>query len=47
MAVPGSQVDMDVPIREGDYGDKVVAIEPGGVEYIPLTERHGSPIDLF
>jgi NCS1 family nucleobase:cation symporter-1 len=47
MALAGSPVDKDVPVREGDYGDKVVAIEPGGVEYIPLSERHGSPIDLF
>jgi NCS1 nucleoside transporter family len=29
-----------------DYGDKVVAIEPGGVEFIPLNERHGSPLQL-
>src|ERR1700738_2515860 len=47
MAVAGSPVDNDVPVREGEYGDKVVAIEPGGVEYIPLSERHGKPIDLF
>jgi NCS1 family nucleobase:cation symporter-1 len=36
-----------VPVREGEYGDKVAAIEPGGVEYIPLSERHGRPLDLF
>jgi NCS1 nucleoside transporter family len=30
-----------------DYGDKVVAIEPGGVEFIPLNERHGSPLQLL
>ena len=41
------QVAQHIPVREGDYGDKVVAIEPGGVEYIPLSERHGKPIDLF
>jgi NCS1 nucleoside transporter family len=29
-----------------DYGDRVVAIEPGGVEFIPLNERHGSPLQL-
>lgn len=34
-------------VREGDYGDKVVAVEPGGAEYIPLSERHGKPISLF
>jgi NCS1 nucleoside transporter family len=35
------------PIREGDYGTKVVAVEPGGVEKIPLSERHGSPLQLL
>ncbi|MBA2561003.1 MAG: cytosine permease, partial [Propionibacteriales bacterium] len=30
-----------------DYGDKVVAVEPGGVEFIPLRERHGSPLGLL
>src|SRR4051794_34036025 len=35
---------VDDPTR--DYGDKVVAVEPGGVEFIPLDERHGSPIQL-
>src|SRR5260221_3009679 len=39
--------DVHVPAREGDYGEKIVAIEPGGVEYIPLRERHGKPLDLF
>src|SRR6202521_6264013 len=41
------QVGKDVPIREGDYGEKVATIEPGGVEYIALRERHGKPIQLF
>lgn len=41
------QVDVHVPVREGDYGERVVAVEPGGVEYIPLSERHGRPLDLF
>ena len=30
-----------------DYGTKVAAVEPGGVEFIPLDERHGSPIQLL
>ena len=42
-----ADVEKHVPVREGEYGDRVVAVEPGGVEYIPLRERHGSPIDLF
>lgn len=40
-------VEAHVPVREGEYGDRVAAIEPGGVEYIPLSERHGKPLDLF
>ena len=36
-----------VPVREGVYGDRVVALEPGGVEFIPLRERHGRPLDLL
>jgi purine-cytosine permease-like protein len=36
-----------VPVREGQYGDRVVTVEPGGVEYIPARERHGRPLQLF
>src|SRR3954447_13461780 len=35
---------VDDPTR--DYGDKVLAVEPGGGELIPLDERHGSPVQL-
>jgi nucleobase:cation symporter-1, NCS1 family len=41
------EVEKHVPVREGDYGEKVATIEPGGVEYIALKERHGKPMDLF
>jgi len=34
-------------VREGEYGAKVGTIEPGGAEFIPLSERHGKPIGLF
>jgi NCS1 family nucleobase:cation symporter-1 len=34
-------------VREGTYGAKVAAVEPGGAEFIPLSERHGKPIDQF
>ncbi len=34
-------------IREGDYGTKVGTVEPGGIEEIPQSERHGSPIQLL
>ncbi|HYZ53902.1 MAG TPA: cytosine permease [Streptosporangiaceae bacterium] len=39
--VPGAVV------REGTYGERVVAVEPGGAEFIPLNERHGRPLQLF
>src|ERR1700744_2623418 len=37
----------DVEVREGTYGDRVIAVEPGGAEFIPLSERHGRPLQLF
>ena len=43
---PNGSVSVTVPIREGDYGSKVVAVEPGGIEYIASSERHGRPLDL-
>jgi NCS1 nucleoside transporter family len=42
-----TDVEAQVPVREGEYGSKVTAVEPGGIEYIPDRERHGSPIQLF
>src|SRR5215472_12764585 len=39
--------DPDIEVREGTYGDKVIAVEPGGAEFIPLSERHGRPLQLF
>jgi NCS1 nucleoside transporter family len=36
-----------VLVREGDYGEKVGTVEPGGAEFIPLHERHGKPLQLF
>ena len=41
------EVEKHVPVREGEYGERVATVEPGGVEYIALRERHGKPIDLF
>jgi NCS1 nucleoside transporter family len=35
------------PVRPGEYGDRITAVEPGGVEYIPAGERHGSPLQLL
>jgi len=34
-------------VREGSYGTKVTAVEPGGAGFIPLEERHGRPLNLF
>src|SRR6266700_1672388 len=36
-----------VLVREGEYGEKVGTVEPGGAEFIPLHERHGKPLQLF
>jgi NCS1 family nucleobase:cation symporter-1 len=36
-----------VEVREGHYGTKVAAVEPGGAEVVPDDERHGSPVGLF
>jgi NCS1 family nucleobase:cation symporter-1 len=44
---PGGTALIEADVREGTYGDKVAAIEPGGAEYIPLTERHGKPYQQF
>ena len=43
VAEPGTAI----PVREGVYGERVVAVEPGGVEYIADSERHGRPLQLF
>lgn len=36
-----------VLVREGTYGTRVLEVEPGGAEFIPLNERHGKPLQLF
>jgi len=38
---------IEADVREGVYGAKVATIEPGGAEYIPLSERHGKPLQQF
>ena len=42
---PGSEPG--VLVREGSYGTRVLEVEPGGAEFIPLSERHGKPLQLF
>jgi NCS1 family nucleobase:cation symporter-1 len=34
-------------VRPGEYGAKVIAVEPGGAEFVPLRERHGRPVQLL
>ncbi|HEX9033376.1 MAG TPA: cytosine permease [Streptosporangiaceae bacterium] len=38
---------IEAEVREGVYGDKVAAVEPGGAEFIPLGDRHGKPYQQF
>jgi nucleobase:cation symporter-1, NCS1 family len=38
---------IDAEVREGTYGAKVAAVEPGGAGFIPLGERHGTPLGQF
>jgi len=38
---------IEAEVREGTYGDKVAAVEPGGAEFIPLHDRHGKPHQQF
>jgi NCS1 family nucleobase:cation symporter-1 len=39
--------EVSAEVREGNYGTKVTAVEPGGAGFIPLDERHGRPLNLF
>src|SRR3954453_2399725 len=34
-------------VRPGEYGTKIIAVEPGGAEFTPLHERHGKPVNLL
>jgi NCS1 nucleoside transporter family len=44
---PAAGATAATEVREGSYGEKVGTVEPGGAEFIPLTERHGRPLQLF
>lgn len=44
MTIPSTT---DNPIAQEHYGAKTVAVEPGGVEYIPESERHGAPRQML
>jgi NCS1 family nucleobase:cation symporter-1 len=45
MTAVGTPVPAEV--REGAYGARVTAVEPGGAGFIPIEERHGRPLNLF
>jgi NCS1 family nucleobase:cation symporter-1 len=47
MAVVDSPAEVSAEVREGNYGARVTAVEPGGAGFIPLNERHGRPHNLF
>src|SRR5580693_2145234 len=38
---------IEADVREGTYGAKIAAVEPGGAEFIPLSERHCRPLNQF
>src|SRR6266851_4122609 len=38
---------IEAEVREGTYGAKVAAVEPGGAEFVPLGDRHGKPYSQF
>ena len=38
---------IEAEVREGTYGSKVAAVEPGGAEFIAFSERHGKPYQQF
>jgi NCS1 family nucleobase:cation symporter-1 len=43
----GGTAVIEADVREGTYGSKITAVEPGGAEFIPLSERHGTPLGQF
>lgn len=47
MAVLDQENGVVAEVRDGVYGDAVATVEPGGAEFIPLSERHGVPRTLF
>jgi nucleobase:cation symporter-1, NCS1 family len=47
ITIAGHAAVIEADVREGTYGDKIATIEPGGAEYIPLSERHGKPLQQF
>jgi purine-cytosine permease-like protein len=40
-------LDPEAEAALAEYADKTIAVEPGGVEFIPPEARHGTPLQLF
>jgi NCS1 nucleoside transporter family len=47
MTAVHTPAEVSAEVREGTYGARVTAVEPGGAGFIPLSERHGRPLNLF
>jgi len=47
MTAVQTPAEVSAEVREGSYGARVTAVEPGGAGFIPLSERHGRPLNLF
>jgi NCS1 family nucleobase:cation symporter-1 len=47
MTALGTPAEVSAEIREGTYGARVTAVEPGGAGFIAVNERHGRPLHLF
>jgi NCS1 family nucleobase:cation symporter-1 len=47
MTTVDSPAEVSAEVREGSYGARVTTVEPGGAGFIPLSERHGRPLNLF
>jgi purine-cytosine permease-like protein len=47
MTVLDQETGVVAEVRDGTYGDAVTTVEPGGAEFIPLSERHGVTRTLF
>ena len=43
----GVRMTATEPTTDGSYRDRIVAVEPGGNEYIAEADRHGKPSQLF
>src|SRR3982750_2296526 len=47
MTAVETPAEVSAEVREGSYGARVTAVEPGGAGFIALDERHGRPLNLF